>query len=345
MVKRNIQTQIQIDLAVVTLMYVILYSSMFIACEIFGPSSSIAKVKTAFWMIQCLFNIGFNCIITLEFIQIYNIFSLTILDDYSKSRHLLISQIFVFVFGIIVGSVLCSAETGSCRKTAIYNHFIIDTLRSTDDHYSYLSGVSWISYGSVICMCQLSIEYKRYVLNKADQKAYDLALNAAAKLQDAASKLKTPTPVELGIHNLLSEHELHPRTFQHVKTSIFTPSQNKVAPQSKIPLDISDCETHQALEQEPSALTEDYKNYIRPFPVQNNYTGIIKVEEIPINAVNQPSHSVFNVTQPQYENDRLKVSTQYLFNERLDSVNRQQMTQSIQSISKSSRERVNIQLQ
>jgi hypothetical protein len=351
-IKRNFQIQIQIDLAMVMLVYVILYSSMFIACEIFGPTSSVAIVKTAFWMIQCLFNIAFNCIIALEFIQLYNIFSLTILDDFSDSRHLIISQIFIFVFGIIVGSGLCSVETGSCKKTAIYNHFITDTLRSTNDKFSFASGITWISYGSVIFICQVSIEVKRFLLNKADQKADNLALIATKQIQEAVSKLNTHLPIELGIHNLYadgkhSEQEIYPCTVDHLKETVFTRSQKIVAPASKISPSFFQYQKCKALESELSPDIEMGKNYPKALPMLNTISRIVEIEVIPINAVNQTLDPVKNVWNGQSGNDQLERPIQNSFNVRQKNEinvmnNPQQIPYLMERMNKSSRERVNL---
>jgi hypothetical protein len=351
-IKRNFQIQIQIDLAVVMLVYVISYSSMFIACEIFGPTSSVTIVKTAFWMIQCLFNIAFNCIIALEFIQLYNIFSLTILDDFSDSRHLLISQIFVFVFGIIIGSGLCSAETGSCKKTAIYNHFITDNLRSTNDKFSFASGITWISYGSVIFICQVSIEVKRFLLNKADQKADNLALIATKQIQEAVSKLNTHLPIELGIHNLYadgkhSEQEIYPCTVDHLKETVFTRSQKIVAPASKISPSFFQYQKCKALESEPAPDIEMGKNYPKALPMLNTISQIVEIEVIPINAVNQTLDPVKNAWKGQSGNDQLERPTQNSFNvwqkNEINVMNNpQQIPHLMERTNKLSRERVNL---
>ncbi len=86
-------------------------------------------------------------------------------------------------------------QAGSCRKTAIYNYFIIGSLRTTNDKYTFMSGITWISYGTIILISQLSIEVQRFALNKADQKADTLALSATKQLQDAVSKVQIQTPI------------------------------------------------------------------------------------------------------------------------------------------------------
>ncbi len=326
-IKRNFQIQIQIDLAVVTLMYVILYSSMFITCELFGPSRSVTTVNIALWILQCLFNIGFNCIITLEFIQLYNIFSLTILNEYSEYRHLLISQIFVFALGVMIGSGLCFVGTGSCKKTAIYNYFIIESLRSTEDKYSLLSGITWLSYGIIILFCQLSIEIKRYTLNKADEKMDNMAINATKKIYEARSKLKIQAPVELGIHNLLSdaqpsEQGLYSKHFNHLKESIVsTTIQSKVIPNYHTTPSASDCQKHRAI-QEPSKDIQYHENKIRAPQLLNTVDEIVLLEEFPVNEGNQTIDPVNNLRKRGSENGDInvlgtsQVPNQFKFNAR-----------------------------
>jgi hypothetical protein len=313
LVKRNIQNQIQLDLAVVTITYVTLYSSMFIACEIFGPTNSVFLLNTTLWILQCLFNMAFNCIIALQFIQLFNIFSLTKWNDWSESTNLMLSHIFVFPLGIIVGSGLCSARAGSCRKTAIYNHFIIDSLKTTDDKYSYLSGITWICYGIIILTSQISIEVRRFVLNKADEKADILALSAAKKLHDAISKAKSQAPIELGIHNnIIADtqnfaQDVYPRLFQHLKVTITTATQNKVIQDLEKPTTFDEYQKHQALQQ-VSKHTKLFQGIDNIFSVsQMLTTELAEVEVIPVNEVNQTSDFVNNSTIGQPENDHADI--------------------------------------
>jgi hypothetical protein len=304
LVKRNVQNQIQLDLTVVTMMYVVLYSSMFIACEIFGPSRSVFKIHLVLWILQCLFNTGFNCIIALQFNQLFNIFSVTILNDLSESTQLILSRFLVFPFGVIIGSGLCFVQAGSCRKTAIYNYFIIDSLRTTNDKYSYMSGITWISYGTIILISQLSIEVKRFALNKADQKADNLALSATKQLQDAVSKVQIQTPIQLGIHNLIpvtknSGQSPHTRLFQHLKETINTVPRNKVNPEpQRIPI-LVECKKQKVVKQ-VSKNIQDHEKVIRASQMINNVDGITDVEVV--NEVNQTLNFVYNLKKDQLGN-------------------------------------------
>ena len=222
-IKSNVQDKIQVDLAVVTLVYVYLYSSMFIACEVFGPSSSVTALNIALWVLQCLFNMGFNCIIALEFIQFCNIFDLTLLNDWPDFRRLFLTRILVFSLGLIIGSGLCSVRTGSCRRTQIYNYFIEDAIKVDPDKPSMLSGVTWITYGIIILIFQISVEIKRFLLNRADEKVDNLAFLATKQLQDALSKFIIQTPLELkAINQQMSDTQhsrqgLFPRPFLNLK--------------------------------------------------------------------------------------------------------------------------------
>jgi len=84
--KRNVQDQILVDLAMVTVGYVILYSTSFIVREIFGPLGSVAILNTVLLIQQCVFNTGFNCVISLEVVQLCNIFSVSVLNDWPESK-------------------------------------------------------------------------------------------------------------------------------------------------------------------------------------------------------------------------------------------------------------------
>jgi len=239
-IKRNIHDQIQVDLAMLALVYVYFYSSMFVACEVFGPLNSVTVLNTALWVLQCLFNMGFNCIIALQFIQFCNIFGFTLLNDWSDLRRLILIRILVFPLGFIIGSGLCSVGAGSCRKTRIYNYFLMDTIKADLDEPSMLSGITWISYGILILICQISIEIKRFLLNKADEEADNLAFFANRQLQDAMSKIKIQNPVQLKAKNQkmtirpLVLHALFPRLFHHnLKMTDVTRGLTKTIPDTE----------------------------------------------------------------------------------------------------------------
>jgi hypothetical protein len=275
-IKRNIQDQIQVDLAIVTLVYVYLYSSMFIACEVFGPLNSVTILNTALWIVQCLFNMGFNCIIALQFIQFCNIFGLKFLNDWSDFRRLILIRILVFPLGLFIGSGLCLVGAGSCRKTRIYNYFLMDTIKTDPDKSSILSGITWITYGMIILICQISVEIKRFLLNKADQKADNLAFFATKQLQDAMSKLKIQAPADPGAKKpqmsdtSYSMQGLCPRLFQRNKVTAVTRLSSKV---------LSDTEENQ--QYQVQELPDDYysKDSLR------DSHGMHIVDEIILSAV------------------------------------------------------------
>jgi hypothetical protein len=306
-VKRNIQDQIQVDLAVVTLVYVYLYSSMFIAREIFGPLEYLTLLNIALWILQCVFNMGFNCIISLELIQFANIFSLTIFSDWPESRCLKLHRILVFPFGFIIGSVLCSVGAGSCRKSPIYNYFIIESLQTDVVKTSLLSGISWIIYGIIILTCQVSVEVKRFSLNRADQRADNLALNAKRQLQQAVTMLKIKNPVELGIQNLLINN--NPKPFEPFQVSVVTKTTNKVISDPESTKNIIGCQKSPSCKKPTHYNQEDLDKEL------SDVQTLSSIEEDVLSAVDNlakeshiqtVSQTLFNTaSKHQYGNDRI----------------------------------------
>ncbi len=306
-IKRNIQDQIQVDLAVVTLVYVYLYSSMFIAREFFGPLESLTILDTALWILQCIFNMGFNCVIALELIQFANIFSLALLSDWSESQCIRLYRIIVFPLGVIIGSGLCSVGAGSCRKSPIYNYFIIDSLKKEVVKTSLLAGISWILYGIIILSCQISVEIKRFMLNRADQRADNMAFNAKRQLQQAVSKLKTNAHVESGIQNLLLD--IHSKPFQHFKVSVVAIPLNKVIPNSENFEKIQSCSQQPEHNQDPNKDIKDHQmlntnDGTKSLVVENVEDNISVAEEIPIQAVNQTFVTDNNIRKLQNLDDQ-----------------------------------------
>ena len=328
-IKRNVQDHIQVDLAMVTLVYVYYYCSMIITREIFGPLDSLTVLDTALWILQCIFNMGFNCIISLVFVQFCNIFGLVVLNDWQESHRLILTRLLVFSLGVIIGSVLCSVGGGSCRKSPIYNYFIIDSLKNDVIKTSLLSGISWISYGIIILICQISVEIKRFLLNRADQKADNLALNAKRQLKQAVSKLKIQTAPELGIDNLLSDlqdstHGLNSNTFQNVTASVVTRTLTKVFPCAKSGTQFIDYQKGPTGQQLPehNQYHNDEENNVRNGQLMNVKDGILsvtadnledivsEVEGDPVHEVNRTSDSVNNLRQNQHLTNHINLSVE-----------------------------------
>lgn len=221
--KRNVQDQILVDLAMVTLGYVILYSTSFIVREILGPLGSVAILNTVLLIQQCVFNIGFNCVISLEVVQLCNIFSVSVLNDWPEPKCIRLHRILTFTIGVIIGSTFCLIGGGRCQKTSLYYYFINSSTRTETEKLTLLSGISWISYALVIVTFQICIEVKRFFLNRVDQRADNLALAASKQLHIAITKFKNNAPIQLEKHTITTPDTqnttqcLSPPVFQHLK--------------------------------------------------------------------------------------------------------------------------------
>ena len=82
--KRNVQVQIQLDLAMLILVFVTSSTMFFIVREIVGPFEKTIALKIISFIGQCIFNSSFNCVISLQLIQLYSIFGLTAMNDWSE---------------------------------------------------------------------------------------------------------------------------------------------------------------------------------------------------------------------------------------------------------------------
>jgi len=230
--KRNVQDQILVDLAMVTVGYAILYSTSFIVREIFGPLGSVAILNTVLLIQQCVFNTGFNCVISLEVVQLCNIFSVSVLNDWPESKCVRLHRILTFTVGVIVGSSFCLIGGGRCQKSSLYYYFINSSMRTETEKLTLLSGISWISYALVIATFQICIEVKRFFLNRVDQRADNLALAASQQLQEAVAKFKSNATIQLEKHTIITSDTqnttqcLSPPAFQDLKR---TGRQNKVS--------------------------------------------------------------------------------------------------------------------
>jgi len=363
-IKRTVQDQIQVDLAMVTLVYVYFYSSMVIAREIFGPLESLTVLDTALWILQCIFNTGFNCIISLVFIQFCNIFGLSVLNDWQESHRLILTRSLVFTLGVLIGSVLCSVGGGSCRKSPLYNHFIIDSLKTDVVKTSLLSAISWISYGIIILICQISVEVKRFLLNKADQRADNLALNAKRQLQQAVSKLKIQTTAELGIDFFLSDlqhttHALHSNSFQHFTANVVTRTLSRVFCHAKMDTKFVDYQKGPAGQQLPDhdqahsdkeTVGNEQQVNVEDGMLSSIEAGIEDIVSV-IEEVGRTSDSDKNLRQNQHLNYDINVSSEgphqgafqaWQQNDILNSeqIENQQTSYSEESNNSSSRDRV-----
>jgi hypothetical protein len=237
MVQKDVQDQIQIDLIILTLAFVILYSSLFMVREIFGPFGSFTLLNTLLMIIQCVFNMMFNCILSLEFMQFCNIFCLTFMNDWPESKLLIINRILVFTLGITFGSGYCYLGVGFCRKTSVYDYFVATSLKADPEKPSLLSAILWSSYLVIIVTFQVIIEIKRFFLNRVDQRADNLIVTANKQLQDAVAKLKIHTSDNLEVHNIQIPEDQNPNISQRSNFSSKIRTQNKVFPHSEIATD------------------------------------------------------------------------------------------------------------
>ncbi len=90
-----------------------------------------------------------------------------------------------------------------CRPTPLRLYFLKENLGATTEyHGSVLSNLTMFAFASVIIVCQLVIETKRYLIIRKEKRADELAAAAVRQIQNATLRLDNPGFHQLGVQFL-----------------------------------------------------------------------------------------------------------------------------------------------
>jgi hypothetical protein len=96
----------------------------------------------------------------------------------------------VITVGFAAASLICLAEGGMCRPTPLRNYFLQDNEEETTEFKgSLLTNSVMFAFTSVIIVCQLVIELKRYLIVREEKKAEEQAATALQQIQRATSRM------------------------------------------------------------------------------------------------------------------------------------------------------------
>jgi hypothetical protein len=107
------------------------------------------------------------------------------------------------VAGLGTGGLMCMAGGYMCRPTPLRLYFLQENLGATTEYYgSVLSNLTMFAFASVIIVCQLVIEIKRYVIIRKEKRADELAAAAVRQIQNATLRLDNTGFHQLGVQFL-----------------------------------------------------------------------------------------------------------------------------------------------
>ena len=203
--RQQIKDQVLSDLAFITGGTVSISAFISAVREVTGPFQSLLLVNNLFVIYQYLYGFLLSCTVSLQLVQVFNIFFTAWMSEWSDEQAILCHRIFVAVLGTASSSVLCLLKGGMCRPTALY-YYLLQGYQEPDEDQTQMHSIWLAVFISVIIACQLAIEVKRCTMRLADKEADQLALKAMRQMEEATMKLTrqipAPTPAELEVNAL-----------------------------------------------------------------------------------------------------------------------------------------------
>jgi len=193
---------LQVDLAVIT-GFLILYYSLFLTIrEITGPFTNELMVKVIMSIYQSLYFTVLSCTLSLQLIQVFSIFFAPTFNEWSDNLIVGTHRVFVASTGFFIGTFICYLGGGMCRPSPLNLYFLQETNAITVFKQSKFSVIAMAIFVLVIIGCQISLEIKRYLIDKIEMKADFIARSARRNINVANDRLTGQTILELGVENL-----------------------------------------------------------------------------------------------------------------------------------------------
>ncbi len=258
------------DLARLSGLHVITLTSVIIIRELIGAIENETFVKIVFLIAQLTFDLLQICAVSLLCVQILSIFYSASFGEWRENLVVQIHRIVVLIVGGVTGSLVCYMGAGMCHQSPLYFYLLNQDPSEQQSKYksSFISVISSLFSFSIILVCQIAIETKRFLVKREELKADRLVEEALKQMSKATSKLeRRPLLEQLGIDFLPS----------YVLRAWEEESSTENVPRFKLPLQ----EIHQqsaTLEQASSHPTRDQAIKV-PISATSFYGQCTKITE------------------------------------------------------------------
>ena len=140
------------------------------------------------------------CIVSLKIFLVLTIFYAPAVSEWNEKIIVLIHRLFVLVVGFGTGGLICQAGGAMCRQAPLKLYLLNANNGAIPDYKgSLLTNLTMFAFVSVIIVCQILIETKRYFIIKEEKKADKLAAAAFKQIQTANLRLDSRGLQQLGV--------------------------------------------------------------------------------------------------------------------------------------------------
>ena len=199
--KQSVQDQTFIDLAIIVGLTTDTICSVMILRELIGPFQIVVLVTIIFSVAQYLYVFMLTGIVSVQLTQVSSVFFSAEMSEWGEEVLILIHRIFVLSFGFSTGSLICYNKGGMCGPTPIY-YYVLKEYKEPGASQFEIQSIMLIGFMLIIALCQMVIEWKRFMMNRDQDRAANLAASASRQLEKATKQLRMEPPSELGVRFL-----------------------------------------------------------------------------------------------------------------------------------------------
>ncbi len=212
--KQWVSDQIKIDLCIISGGIVIGNAFAIIVRELVGPFQSTTIVTSLVLAEQCSLDVLQVCILSLQLMQILNIFCSEVVSEWSEDLVIKVHRIIVISVGALCGCLACGLGGGLCVPSPFFLYLLEEGSETKVKFEStHVNVISSISFLAIILTCQVIVEVKRCVANRAEERADEVAVTAVRQLEEALSQHATrsqQSPLQrLEIRSAWEENSIH----------------------------------------------------------------------------------------------------------------------------------------
>ena len=200
--KKYVRDYILIDLAILNGGFVVLMASTILVRLVIGPFQNEDIVATIFSLLQYMYNTMLACTVSLQLVQLLNIFHAAELSECTEDMLVTCHRLFVAVLGISSAEIVCFLKGGFCRPTPLYYYILQEHKEKEDSLQFKVQTINIVIFIVILTSCQLAIEIKKFLSNREEDRAEQIAASALRQMENATMRLNMQPPSQLEVRLL-----------------------------------------------------------------------------------------------------------------------------------------------
>lgn len=198
-----IRAHIKIDLCNISGGIIVAKSLIIILQELIGPFQLTEIVTSIVLVDQCSLNVLQLSILSLQLMQILNIFCSASVSEWSVHYVFKVHRVVVFLFGALGGCLACALGSGFCAPSPFFLYLLKeDSDPNAKLEHTYVNVASSLVFMTIIFICQAIVEIKRLFADRAEKSANETAVNAAKQLEEASALQATTRSQQVSLQHL-----------------------------------------------------------------------------------------------------------------------------------------------